>query len=228
MLIINELYFMETLSEVDSKYIKGWSLGAFLGPWIFLFVHKQNKIAWKFLVCFILIQIINLVPIIKAQAGNLGSILSFIYFGYSIWLGIKGREIVWDSKVYNSIEEFKKKRSLIINLVILNIIVVFGLTIYPILSAVAPIVKNPQMMSQNIEQQAFNSAKSKNPNINEIEFKAGYQKGNTDGKINTNLSFISDQTSSYQDGYKYGFMVSCMEVNNNQNLCFKKALGTSN
>ncbi|MHB8651846.1 MAG: hypothetical protein ACYC8S_01790 [Minisyncoccota bacterium] len=38
---------MPQLTEADTKYIKGWSWGGFVGTWVFLFVHKQRSWGWK-------------------------------------------------------------------------------------------------------------------------------------------------------------------------------------
>lgn len=96
------------LSDNDHKYIKGWSWGAFFGSWIFLFVNKQKKLGWKILGLFILIQLIRNVPMF-ATLGQIGGTLGLVYFGISVWLGVRGREIVWGSGIYASVEEFQKK-----------------------------------------------------------------------------------------------------------------------
>ena len=216
---------METLSEKDDKYIKGWSWGAFFGSWIFLFVNKQKKLGWKILALFVFIQLFNYVPIIAAQANGFGKTLGIIYLGVGIWLGIRGREMVWKSGVYSSVEEFQKKQSLVTKLTVAYIIVMISLSIYSFVSIAGKYISHPEILDQQVMEQALIKAKSSNSNINDSEFRQGYQKGMTDGKADVAQSFTADQTSSYQDGYRYGYGVACMTIHNDQTICLKKLLG---
>lgn len=214
---------METLSEQDSKFIKGWSCGAFFGSWIFLFVNKQKKLGWKILGLFILIQLIRNVPMF-ATLGQIGGTLGLVYFGISVWLGVRGREIVWGSGVYASVEEFQKKQSLVTKLNIMYIIALIALGGYLLFSTFGQYVKNPALLDQQIMQQALVKAKTSHPDINDSEFEQGYKKGMGEGKTDILPSFVADQTSSYQTGYMSGYIVACMEIHNDQMLCMKKIL----
>ena len=214
-----------TLSEQDDKYVKGWSWGAFFGSWIFLFVNKQKKWGWKILALFIFIQLCNYVPVVSVAANGFGRTLGIIYLGVCIWLGVRGREMVWKSGVYSSVEQFRAKQSLVTKLNVVFIIVTIGLSIYSFVSLVGPAINHPELIDQQIMQQALLKEKSTTPNVNDADFEQGYNKGLADGKAKVARSFTADQTTSYQDGYSYGYGVACMKIYNNQALCINKMLG---
>ena len=216
---------METLSEKEEKYIKSWSWGAFFGSWIFLFVNKQYKLGWKILALYIFMGLFSYVPMFVIQANGFGKILNLIYLGVIIWLSIRGREIVWKSKIYTSVENFKKKQSLVAKLNVVLFVVTFTLMIFSFVSTYGKFVGHPELIDQAVMQEALVKAKSSDSNINDSEFEQGYQKGITDGNADIARTFIADQASSYQAGYPYGYAVACMKIHNDQTLCMKKALG---
>lgn len=217
---------MESLEE--DKYIKGWSWGGFFGSWIFLFINKQTKLASKIFFLFLFVNFVRYAPwmnIISLQEANTyGNMLNMIYFGLSIWVGIRGREMVWKSGVFASVADFKLKQKLVTKLNILFIICMIIISMFLTISFAKPYIDNPELLDQKIMQGAFSEARSGNSNLDEGEFNIGYIQGIKDGTSTTTTSFIADKTSSYQSGYRYGYMVSCMKVFNNQSLCVEKAI----
>jgi len=222
---VNDKIEINNNPEANDKYIRGWSWFAFLGSWIYLFVHKQKKMAWKFFIFFIITQLIDYVPLIKLQAKNFGFILGLIYLGYTIWLGVRGRELVWKSGVYTSIEEFKKRQKFAAKLIISFMVVMIIINIFIAALNMSKLISTPEAINQKIEEQALLKAKANDSSVNDIEFSQGYQKGGVEGKSDIAPSFIADQTTSFKIGYQYGYIVSCMQLRNDQNICVNKLTG---
>ena len=214
-----------TLSEQDDKYVKGWSWGAFFGSWIFLFVNKQKKLGWKIFGLFVLIQLCTYVPVISAAAHDFSRTLSLIYFGVGIWVAVRGREMVWKSGVYSSVEQFRARQPLVTKLNVLFVVVAIGFSIYSLYYFFGPAIKHPELIDQQIMQQALVKEKSTNANVSDIDFTQGYTLGFADGKVQANHSLTADHNTSYQDGYNYGYGIGCMKIYNNQGLCLNKMLG---
>ncbi len=220
---------MQPLTPEEEKYIKGWSWGGFFGSWIFLFINKQTKLASKILFLFLVVNFVRYAPwmgIISIQAADeYGNALNLVYFGLTIWIAIKGREIVWNSGIYTSVADFQLKQKLVSKLNVLFIICMAIVSILLTLSFAKPYINNPELLEQKLMQGAFEEARSNNHNLDENEFNTGYIQGITDGKDTaTSSSFIADKTTDYQSGYRYGYMVSCMNVTNNQNICAEKVI----
>ncbi len=220
---------MQPLTIDEEKYIKGWSWGGFFGSWIFLFINKQTKLASKILFLFFVVNFVRYAPwmnIISIQSANeYGNALNLVYFGLSIWIGLKGREMVWNSGIYTSIADFQLKQKLVSKLNVVFIISMMVVSTMLTLSFAKPYINNPELLDQKIMQGAFEEARSNNLNLDEGEFNTGYTQGMTDGKNTaTSSSFISDKTTAYQSGYRYGYMVSCMKVTNNQSVCAEKVI----
>lgn len=78
----------ETVSiKVFPKELKKFNWGAFLLNWIWGLMHKQYLTLLYFLACFI--------PVIGPLA-------------ISIWFGCAGNKWAWESKDWNSVEEFNE------------------------------------------------------------------------------------------------------------------------
>jgi hypothetical protein len=222
------------LSEQEQKYIKDWSGAGFFAPWLFLFVNKQNKLAWKILLLFILSNFLQLIPylgitipgISLSMLGNL-SLLDLLYFGLAIWIAIKGREKAWDSGKFTSFETFKAKQSTAVKFTWIFIVIYLIVCIALYANLVSQYMKNPQILNNRVYEQALNDMKSNSSNVNEVEFKNGYNLGLTEGgKANPILnSSITSQSDSYKKGYQYGFIMSCMD-NGNQVSCTMKLLSS--
>lgn len=217
---------MQTLTEAEDKYIKGFSWGAFFGSWVFLFVNKQNKLAWKFLVVFIVNMFLQFAPWLNiSDIGTWSGPMGIIYLGLAIWLGVRGREIVWKTGVFSTVGDFQLKQKLVTKINIFVIIVTVVLSGFMMYSLVKPYVGNPELMDQKVMQGVLASAKSSHSTLNDSEFEQGYQAGRIDGEnIKLTTSFISDKTSSYQLGYQYGFAVYCTKITNDNVMCMKKVM----
>jgi len=213
---------MEALSEKDEKYIRGWSWGAFFGSWIFLFVNKQHKLGLKFLALAIITGLFNNIPILILHSKGFRGLLALISLGLTIWLAIRGREIVWKSGVYSSVEEFRKKQSLVTKLILALFIIMITFIFFTATSSTLRNIRNPEPTNEQIMKKALSAAIVDNGHIEEIEFTQGYEAGMIDGKTNTSTSFISNQTSSYQIGYQYGFQVACVQIYDNNEFCLRR------
>lgn len=220
---------MQPLTEVEDKYIKGWSWGAFFGSWVFLFINKQTKLAWKILVVFIVNIFLQFAPWLDVMSlkdiDTYSSALKIVYLGIGIWLGIRGREMVWKSGTYASVQEFQLKQKLVTKINILVIVVTMIGSGFMMYSLVKPYMANPELVDQKVMQEAFADARTRNTNLNDAEFMQGYQAGRIDGEnVKLTTSFIADKTSSYQMGYQYGFVVYCMKITNDNASCVKKIM----
>ena len=76
-------------SDIFPEELKKFNWGAFLLNWIWGLMHKQYLTLLYFLACFI--------PVIGPLA-------------ISIWFGIAGNKWAWESKEWNSIEEFNNSQ----------------------------------------------------------------------------------------------------------------------
>lgn len=209
---------METLSEKDDKYIRGWSWGAFFNPWIFCFVNKQNKMAWKIILFIFLGILLKYIPIFATYYQYWGQLFGLLFLIIAIWLGIRGRERVWKSEVYLTVEQFQKKQLLVTKLNIIYIIITIFLSFYFVVSFAGKYVAN-------VEQNALVGARKDNPSINEVEFSQGFKKGKLDGSADLTQSFATDKSLSYQEGQKYGYVVACIDLHHDKVLCYNRALG---
>lgn len=221
---------MQPLSETEEKYIKGWSWGAFFGSWVFLFINKQYKLGWKILIVFIVNMFLQFAPWLEVMSlkdiDTYSSGLKIVYLGVGIWLGVRGREMVWKSGVYASVVEFQQKQKLVTKINILVIVMTMVASVFLMFSLVKPYMGNPELLDQKVMQEALISAKGNDSSLNDDEFKQGYQKGMTDSRNTAGAtSFVADKTSSYRLGYQYGYMVYCMKALNNQSVCLKKVMG---
>jgi len=133
--------------------------------------------------------------------------------------------MVWKSGVFATIGDFKLKQKLVTKI---NILVITGTIIgsgFVMFSLVKPYIGNPDLIDQKVMQSALSDAKSGHSDLNDTEFTEGYQKGRIDGEdVKLVTSFIADKTNSYKLGYKYGFVVYCMKITNNQSQCVKKIM----
>jgi hypothetical protein len=219
------------LSEADEKYIKGWSWGGFFGHWVFLFVHKQKNYGWRVLLMYVISFILGIIPftglpVPTSGISGLRSLVGIIILGIILWLGIRGREIVWKSGVYSTVEDMKKRQKLATKLTIAYILAFLIIYMGIIFTVAKKYVGHPELIDQQIMQQALTNAKSKDPNLVETDFKDGYSAGKVDGPgTSTTPTFIQDKDKSFQEGYTYGYGVSCMQKYNDKMTCTKNLLG---
>lgn len=220
---------MPTVEEL--KYIKSWSWGGFFVPWIFLFINKQKKLAWKILILFVLIQIVSFLPFFNISGTSLSMIgnlkfLNIIYFGVCIWIGVRGREMVWDNKVYPSVEELKTKQKSVtkFNWIFLLSFWIICMALY--MSFAVKYIQNPAALENQIMEMALSDAKSKDINLNQDEFKAGYSFAtSTDIEISTSTKvMLFSKTDSYRKGFLYSYSIFCMDKYDNEMACTKKIL----
>ena len=195
------------LSEQEQKYIKGWSWAGFLVPWLFLFVNKQNKLAYKILALFIFVYLLQLIPylgiiipsVLLSLVNTLSS-LNLVYFGLAIWIAIKGKEISWDSGKFTSFEEFKTKQSTAIKFawIFIGIYMISSMALF--VNFMSTYIKDPQILNKRIYEQSLSDVKSKKSNINESDFKNGYDLGFTEGDKTSSVvdSSIIGQSNSYK------------------------------
>jgi hypothetical protein len=172
----------------------------------------------------------------------------------SIWLGIKARSIVWKSGVYTNVADMKKKSKSSTTLTIAYVVIIIFVAIGGAMMAGAKLVAQEKaLMSQSasentptttsntgtsttpinggmtvdqfIMQKALTDAKASDPNLVQAEFTKGYQTGKTDALSASSTAKLSGtETQSYQEGYAYGFVVSCMAKYNDKTLCSKKMM----
>lgn len=213
------------LTEKEQKSVNGWSWGAFFGSWIFLFLNKQYSLGWKFFGIYVIVLFLRLAALFGfinySVASGLGGILGLILFGLAIWLSIKGRQIVWKSGVWSTFEAFKKRQRLVTKVNILYILITVVISVGTVFMMVKPMLANPALMDERVMQQALSDEKTKNPDVNDAEFAAGYQAGSTDSTaaVDTAPTFLGDKSRSFMDGYGYGYMVTCMGTHDNEKVC---------
>jgi hypothetical protein len=223
----------------DQKYIKGWSWGGFFGGWIFLFVHKQKSLAWKLFGLFVVAFVVAWTPfvfgILSRGLSVFSMLLSITILAVMVWLGIRARKMVWDSGVYTTVAEMKKRQRLATKLTILYFVLIIVLSmVLGILTAMkyaAQQSAHPQAVNQSLMLQALQNAKTKNPTIVDAEFNAGYVEGSIYGPDNTKTTALATTaTNSYKLGYGYGFTIECLQKYNDEQACstrVMKALGLS-
>ena len=88
--------------------VKGWSWGAFLLNWIWAIANRT----WIGLLCFI----------------------PYIGFLFSIYLGVKGRELAWRNKRWDSLEHFNRVQR---RWSVWGLIIVVGIAGIGIIAAIA-------------------------------------------------------------------------------------------
>ena len=88
--------------------VKGWSWGAFLLNWIWSIGNRT----WIGLLC----------------------LLPYIGFVFSIYLGIKGRELAWRNKRWDSLEHFNRVQR---KWTVWGLILILGAAVIGILAAIA-------------------------------------------------------------------------------------------
>lgn len=222
---------METPPNVpvqNNNFIKKWSWSAFLGTWLFLFANKQYKLGVKFFLFFLVLNFLFYAPWLDitnfATIGSSAKTLQLVFLGVSIWLGIQGQEIVWKSGVWKTQEEFLRKQKFAGKLIVIYFIVFTAISIFSFILVFKPYIEDPILLDQKVMSEALMIVQKRNKNIDTIEFENGYHLGIKDGQnIEVKKSFIADQSSSYQEGYRSGYAISCAEKYN-QTSCFKKLL----
>ena len=212
----------------DNNFVKKWSWSAFLGTWVFCFANKQYKLGVKFLLFFLVLNFLSYAPWLGitsfATIGSAGSTLRLVFLGFSIWLGIRGQEIVWKSGVWQTQERFLTKQKFAGKLVVVYIIALLVISAVSFGLVLKPYIQNPELFDQKIMSEALTEARKSSPDINTVEFEGGYKIGIKDGQnIEVQKSFVGNQSGSYQNGYRYGYTVSCA-AKNNQDVCLKKLL----
>ncbi len=212
----------------DNTFIKKWSWSAFLGTWVFCFANKQYKLGVKFLLFFLVLNFLSYAPWLGvtsfATIGSAGSTLRLVFLGFSVWLGIRGQEIVWKSGVWKTQEEFLRKQKFARKLVVVYFIALLVISLVSFGLVLKPYIQNPELINQKIMSEALVEARKSNQDLNTTEFEGGYKIGIQDGQnIETQKSFVANQSRSYQDGYRYGYTVSCA-AKNTQDICLKKLL----
>ncbi|HCC06375.1 TPA: hypothetical protein DEP94_03400 [Candidatus Nomurabacteria bacterium] len=219
---------MQLLSEAEDKYVKGWSWGAFFVPWAFLFVNKQYKLAWKILVVFVLVIFLQFAPLLNLDVGAY-SFVRIIYLGLAIWLGVRGREMVWKSSVFSSVGDFQLKQKLVTKINTLVIAVTIICSTFLMYLVVKPYITNPALYDQEVMQKALTDAKSSHNGLVDSEFIQGYQKGVIDGG---NMAPVTPSVAanSSELGYQYGYVMSCIKASAdpvktaNDESCVKKVV----
>lgn len=211
-----------------SSNISKWSTAAFFGTWVWLFYHKQNKMATKFFLFWLALFFINLLPWITSTsladiASNLQT-LQIVYLGFSIWLGIKGREIVWNSGVYQSVDAFKEGQKNVVKWVVGYVMIFFIGSLIIMGLVMKPYIDDPSLLDQRIREEVYQEAQSNNSSLNATEFYQGYDTGLAEGITNDNPKVNPTKTSSYREGYRYGYMISCIRKYDNEAVCLEKAL----
>ncbi len=73
--------------------LKKFNWGAFLTGWIWGLGNNVRIALWT------LIGLLSFIPV-------LGILVAFAVFAFQIWLGINGNKLAWESKQWNSIEQF--------------------------------------------------------------------------------------------------------------------------
>jgi hypothetical protein len=214
--------------EIDSKNIGKWSTSAFFGTWVWLYYHKQNGLATKIFLFWLALFFINILPWITSTslmgiASHLQT-LQYVYLGVSIWLGIKGREIVWNSGVYQSVALFEEKQEIVVKWVVAYVLAFLIGSIVITGIVMKPYIDDPALMDQRIREEVYQEARAGNSALNGPEFYQGYDIGLEDGKISGDPKVNPTKSSSYKEGYRYGYMVSCMKESNSEEICVKKVL----
>lgn len=104
--------------------VKGWSWGAFLFNWIWAIFNKT----WIGLLCFI----------------------PYIGIVMSIYLGVKGRELAWQNKRWDSLEHFNRVQRQWSKWGVIIVVGVFGLGILAAITI--PAYSDYQKSSQAVSQ----------------------------------------------------------------------------
>lgn len=212
----------------NNDFIKEWSWSAFLGTWVFCFANRQYKLGTKFFLFFLVLNFLSYAPWLGITSfsaiGSAGGTLRLVFLGFSIWLGIKGQEIVWKSGVWQTQEEFVRKQKFTAKLVAVYFIALLAISLVSFGLLLKPYIQNPELMDQKIMSEALTEARKSNSDTNTTEFESGYKIGVNDGRnIEAQKTFVANQSSSYQNGYRYGYTVSCAKENT-QEICLKKLL----
>jgi hypothetical protein len=199
-----------------------------LGTWVFCFANKQYKLGTKFLLFFLVLNFLLYAPWLGitnfSTIGSAGDTLRLVFLGFSIWLGIRGQEIVWKSGVWQTQEEFMRKQKFAAKLVAVYFITLLVISLVSFGLLLKPYIQNPELIDQKIMSEALIEARKTNPDINTTEFESGYKMGINNGQnIEAQKTFVANQSSSYQNGYRYGYIISCVKKNT-QEVCLKKIL----
>lgn len=101
--------------------IKGFNFGAFALNFIWAFAH--NLIGWG-----IIILVIGLIPVVQ-----------IINIGFAIYLGVKGNELAWKKRRFESIQQFKETQRVwnIAGIIVFCTFIPVSIAITGILAAVA-------------------------------------------------------------------------------------------
>lgn len=221
--------YTQSQPQKSNKPADKWSFAAFFGTWVWLFVNKQTKLGIKFLLFWIVLIFLNTAPWLGiARFVDISSetqALQLVWLGVSVWLGIKGRDIVWQSGVWQTPEIYEQQQKRASKWVVGY--GVFLLVASPVFFGfiLKPYIDNPGLLDERIREEMLQEARSGNPSLNTTEFNEGYSAGVSDGAI-TNMTPKTNatKTSSYQDGYRYGYMVSCIKEHNDEVYCLKQTL----
>ena len=145
-------------------FIRKWSWSAFLGTWVFLFANKQYKLGVKFLLFFLVINFLSYAPWLGitsfAAIGSASSTLRLVFLGCSVWLGIRGQEIVWKSGVWQNQEEFLRKQKFAGKLVALYFIALLVVSLVAFGLILKPYIDNPNLVDQKVMSEALIKAQS--------------------------------------------------------------------
>lgn len=106
--------------EVPTE-IKGFNFGAFALNFIWAFAH--NLIGWG-----IIILVIGLIPVVQ-----------IINIGFAIYLGVKGNELAWKKRRFESVQQFKETQRVwnIAGIIVFCTFIPVSIAITGILAAVA-------------------------------------------------------------------------------------------
>ena len=84
----------------------GWNWGAFAFPVFWLFAHKLNNWAWGIFGLNMASRFLGRsAP--EAVQGSIGLVVGLVQLGLAIYLGINGNRMGWESRRFDSVEDFK-------------------------------------------------------------------------------------------------------------------------
>lgn len=215
-----------------------WSFAAFFGTWVWLFANKQTKMGTAFLLFWIVLVFLNIAPLVGINMAEFiyvpsaTQVLHLAWFGFSIWLGIRGREIVWKSGVWQTAEIYEQQQkkagwwvvAYFVTLLLLGVLLV-GFLAKSFIDSAKSYADNPELLENRAREEMLQDARIGNPGLDEAEFNEGYASGMADGAVFEATAKLNPaKTSSYQEGYWYGYMISCMNEHDNEIYCLEQAM----
>lgn len=219
-------------SPTDASFYGKWSFAAFFGTWVWLFINKQKKMGAKFFFFWLALIFANAAPWLGiAHFSDISSTtqgLQLVWFGFSVWLGVKGREIVWKSGVWDTPEIFEQQQKKANTWVTVYVVTFMVASFLAAGMLFQPYIDDPKLLEGRVKAEILQKAQSSDPTLDVGEFDEGYAAGIADGALAGGTAKVSaEKTKSYRTGYNNGFAVSCMRIQKNDAICVKQILSGS-